>query len=92
LERDITQLGLGKDDFDNDTDNGNDTLSAFFFVPNVHSNYCHDLIIVLNSYFDQDSIIQSSLLDIKKWKFLKVKVHKFYIIILCMTVIKKILG
>jgi hypothetical protein len=57
------QSTLGKDDFGNDTDNGNDTLSAFVIVPNVHSNYCHDQTIVLNSYFDQAAIIQSSLLD-----------------------------
>jgi hypothetical protein len=40
-----------------------DTLSAFVIVPNVHSNYCHDQTTVRNSYFDQDAIIQSSLLD-----------------------------
>jgi hypothetical protein len=63
LIEDHKQSTLGKDDFGNDTDNGNDTLSAFVIVPNVHSNYCHDQTTVLNSYFDQAAIIQSSLLD-----------------------------
>jgi hypothetical protein len=63
LIEDHKQSALGKDDFGNDTDNGNNTLSAFVIVPNVHSNYCHDQTIVLNSYFDQAAIIQSSLLD-----------------------------
>jgi hypothetical protein len=63
LIEDHKQSTLGKYDFGNDTDNGNDTLSAFVIVPNVHSNYCHDQTTVLNSYFDQAAIIQSSLLD-----------------------------
>jgi len=41
----------------NNNDDGNDTLSAFVIVPNVHSNYCQDKTTILNSYFDQDAII-----------------------------------
>jgi hypothetical protein len=57
-----TQSYFEKDDFGNDTDDGNDTLNSFVILPNVPSNYYHDQTIVLNSYFDQDVSIQSSLL------------------------------
>jgi hypothetical protein len=63
LIEDHTQSTFEKDDLCNNNDDGNDTLSAFVIVPNVHSNYCHDQTTVLNSYFDQAAIIQSSLLD-----------------------------
>ena len=52
------QSALGKDDFGNENDNGNDTLSTFVIVPNVNNNYSHDQTIVLNSYFDQPASIQ----------------------------------
>jgi len=57
LIEDHTQSTFEKDDLCNNNDDGNDTLSAFVIVPNVHSNYCHDQTIVLNSYFDQATII-----------------------------------
>jgi hypothetical protein len=51
------QSALGKYDFGNDTDNGNNTLRAIVIVPNFHSNYYHNQTNTLNSYFDQASII-----------------------------------
>ena len=55
---DHSQLAFEEDDPGNDTNNGNDTLSAFVIVPNVNNNYSHDQTIVLNSYFDQAASIQ----------------------------------